>query len=152
MRLFTTTQNRKRESASIKLLPLTQGLLLCAVIIVIGFGYIWQKNSIKKLGDDIHLREQQLEALHKRNVVLLDQVATLKAPRVIEYKVKSWNLGLGVPKESQIVRVVDPMLAPVRTDATEQRASVSLPVAKKTVAGKQAPTRLVAVSKKVRND
>ncbi|MSR64648.1 MAG: hypothetical protein EXS18_02575 [Verrucomicrobiae bacterium] len=112
------------------MLPLTKGLLLCAVIATIGFGYVWQKNSILKLGDDIRQHEQQLEVIHKRNVVLLDQVATLKSPRVIEYKVKSWNLGLAMPKESQIVRIADPMLAPGKSAAPEQTAAVSrLPVA-----------------------
>ena len=92
-------------------LPLIKWLLVCAVIAATGFGYVFQKNSIKKLGEDIHQREQQLEALHKRNQVLVDHVTSLSSPRAIEYKCKLWNLGLGVPKESQLVRVPDPMMA-----------------------------------------
>jgi cell division protein FtsB len=105
-------KNRKRESS----LPLTKWLLVCAIIGTIGFGYVFQKNSIKKLGDDIKQREQQLEILRKRNVVLVQQVTSLKSPRVIEYKCKLWNLGLSVPKESQIVRVPDPMFRSKETD------------------------------------
>ena len=87
-------------------------------VATVGFGYVVQKNAIYKLGDDIKQREQHLDALRKRNVVLLDQVTGLKSPRVIECKVKCWNLGLIVPKESQIVRVPDPLLYPT-TPATQ---------------------------------
>jgi cell division protein FtsB len=152
MRLFTTTKNRKREGALLKMLPVTRGLLLCGIIASIGFGYVWQKNSIIKLGDDIRQHEQQLDALHKRNVVLLDQVATLKSPRVIEYKVKSWNLGLAMPKESQIVRVADPMLTPVKTDTPEQRASVSRPTDRQLVASNRNSDKQAMALKEVRND
>lgn len=103
--------NRKREGALTRSLPLVQGVLICAAVATIGFGYVWQKNSIYKLGDDIKLYEQQLEAMRKKNEVLLDQVARLKSPRVLEAKCKTWNLGLGVPKESQIVRVPEPAAA-----------------------------------------
>jgi cell division protein FtsB len=113
-------KNRKRESS----LPLTKWVFLCGVIGAIGFGYVFQKNSIKKLGDDIKARELQLELLRKRNVVLVQQVTSLKSPRVIEYKCKVWNLGLSGPKESQIVRVPDPMLVPAKMMALDQLAAV----------------------------
>jgi len=91
---------------------MTKWLLVCAVIVTIGFRYISQTNAIQKLGDDIRQHEQRLDALRKRHVVLTDQVAGLKAPRVIDAKCRMWNLGLGVPRQSQIVRVPDPMHLP----------------------------------------
>jgi len=93
----------------LRALPLVKGLLICTAVATVGFGYVWQKNSIYKLGDDIKFYEQQVEALGKKNDVLLDQVTRLKSPRVLEAKCKTWNLGLGVPKESQVVRVPDPV-------------------------------------------
>lgn len=115
-------RNRKREEALNWVLPVTKWFVLFGAIATVCIGYIWQQNSIYKLGDDIKRCEQQLEALRKRHSVLVDQIARLKSPQVIETKCRTWNLGLGVPKESQIVRVTDPMLYPT-TVVQENRSS-----------------------------
>ncbi len=116
-------KNRKRDAALHRLLPLTKGLVLCGIVATVGFGYVWQKNSIYRLGDDIKVREQQLDALRKRNDVLSDQIARLTSPGVIEDKCKAWNLGLAVPKESQIVRLPDPSTSPSLPDGGSSRPS-----------------------------
>jgi cell division protein FtsB len=118
-------RNRKRERNWIRLLPLTKWLLVFAFVATVAVGFVYQKNGLYKLGDDIKAREQQLETLRKRNVVLRDQIAMLTAPRVIEHKCKLWNLGLAQPAESQIVRVPDPMLEPVRAAAPGKLVAVA---------------------------
>lgn len=105
-----------------RLLPLTKWLLVFACIAMVGVGYVWQKNTIHKLGDDLKQREQQVEKLRERNTILIQQIAALKTPRVIENKVKAWNLGLGVPKDSQIIRVTEPFYTPSNASGTGQVA------------------------------
>jgi cell division protein FtsB len=106
------SKNRKREATLLRMLPLTKWLLVFVAIAMVGVGYVWQKNTIHKLGDDLKQREQQVEKLRERHTILVQGIAGLKTPRAIETKCKAWNLGLGMPKESQIVRVTEPLYAP----------------------------------------
>ncbi len=99
-------QNRKRGAlrfgAVIKL------LLLCLWLAGIGLGYVWQKNQIYRLGDEIKQREALLVSMEKRGTMLAAQLAYLKSPAQLESRCQEYRLGLFPPRESQVVLVYEP--------------------------------------------
>ena len=99
-------RNRRRE-------PLRAGtvartVLACVVVGGAGLGYVWEKNQIYLLGDEIKHREATLTALQKRNTVLGAQLAQLQSPGHLEARCQQHNLGLTAPRESQMVRLYEP--------------------------------------------
>jgi hypothetical protein len=77
-------------------------------VAVIGVFYVWQKNQIYRLGDEIRKREATLSAAEKRNTMLAAQLAQLKSPALLESRCQQYNLGLVAPHESQMVRLLEP--------------------------------------------
>ena len=52
-----------------------KSLITCLCISTVGIGYVWQKNQIYRLGDEIKKREAALAAGEKRNTMLAAQLA-----------------------------------------------------------------------------
>ncbi len=99
-------RNRKREY--LRFGTVTKSLVACMCIGVSGLGYVWQKNAIYRLGDDIKRREAALSSAQKRNTMLAAQLAHLQSPALLETKCQQYNLGLVAPKENQVVRLYEP--------------------------------------------
>ena len=85
-----------------------KSLITCLCISTVGIGYVWQKNQIYRLGDEIKKREAALAAGEKRNTMLAAQLAQLKSPAFLEARCQQYNLGLGAPKETQTIRLLEP--------------------------------------------
>ena len=85
-----------------------KSVMTCVCIAGVGIGYVWQKNQIYKLGDEIKKRESALLAAEKRNAMLASQVAQLKSPAFLEDRCQQYNLGLVSPRENQVVRLYEP--------------------------------------------
>ena len=100
-------RNRKNISGAVRLGPALRAFLLCLFIGGSGIGYVWQKNEIHSLGEQIKKSEVQLAELHRKNRMKSDQVAALCTPRALELGIRKWNLGLVRPPVSQILRLVD---------------------------------------------
>ena len=98
--------NRKRES--LRFGNVAKSLIACLAIAAIGVGYVWQKNQIYRLGDEIKKRETALSATEKRNTMLAAQLAQLKSPVYLEARCQQANLGLVAPKETQTIRLLEP--------------------------------------------
>jgi hypothetical protein len=77
-------------------------------IAAIGVGYVWQKNQIYHLGDEIKSRELTFSAVEKRNTQLAAKLAWLKSPGYLESQCQHYNLGLTAPRETQVVRLCEP--------------------------------------------
>jgi len=77
-------------------------------IAAIGVGYVWQKNQIYRLGDEIKKREAALLATEKRNTMLSAQLAQLKSPAWLEARCQQYGLGLVAPRETQTIRMLEP--------------------------------------------
>jgi cell division protein FtsB len=125
--------NRKKE-------PLRVGtvgrlVLACVCIAIAGVAYVWQKNQIYRLGDDLRKREAAVSAAEKRNTMLAAQLAQLKSPTLLEARCQQYGLGLVAPREQQMVRLPEP--------GPEWDAKVLAPVAI-AVAPKKPATRTVA--------
>jgi len=98
--------NRKRES--LRFGNVAKSLITCLSIAAIGVGYVWQKNQIYRLGDEIKKRETAFAAAEKRNTMLAAQLAQLKSPVYLETRCQQANLGLVAPKETQTIRLLEP--------------------------------------------
>jgi len=99
-------RNRKREY--LRFGTVTRSLVACVCIAVCGLGYVWQKNAIYRLGDEIKRREAALSSAQKRNTMLAAQLAHLQSPAQLESRCQQYNLSLVAPRESQIVRLYEP--------------------------------------------
>lgn len=99
-------RNRKRES--LRLGTVTKSLVVCVCVAVSGLGYVWQKNAIYRLGDEIKKREMALSSAQKRNMMLAAQLAHLESPAELEAKCQEYNLSLVAPRETQVVRLYEP--------------------------------------------
>ena len=77
-------KNRKNQSAAIRFGPALKALFLCLLIAGSAVGYVWQKNAIYRLGDEIKKRETALSSAQKRNMMLGAQLAHLESPAELE--------------------------------------------------------------------
>jgi TolA-binding protein len=101
-------RNRKYQSAVIRFGPALKAFLLCLLIGGAGVGYVWQKNQIYQLGQQIRKRELRLAELEDQNEKLRKQLATMRSPQYLERRIKELNLGLIVPQPSQVWRLAEP--------------------------------------------
>jgi len=85
-----------------------RSLLICGCIAGVGLAYVWQKNQIYRLGDEIKKRETAFSASEKRTAMLAAQLAHLKSPAQLEQRCQQHNLGLVAPHETQVVRLYEP--------------------------------------------
>jgi hypothetical protein len=101
-------RNRKYRSAALRFGPALKAFLLCLLIGGSGIGYVWQKNQIYELGQQIRKREQRLQALERQTDTLRQQLATLRMPHAIEQRIKLLNLGLVAPAPGQVWQLPEP--------------------------------------------
>jgi ABC-type phosphate transport system auxiliary subunit len=99
-------RNRKNESG---FLPgsVVMALPLLVVLMLSGLGYVWFKDQIDTLGDQVKKKEITLVELERQNRARRDQLAILCLPEALDKQVKSMNLGLGPPTQTQVVRLTE---------------------------------------------
>src|SRR5512141_2326668 len=95
-------RNRKYQSAAIRFGPTLKALLLCLLIGGSGVGYVWQKDQIYQLGQQIKKREVRLRELVDQNEKLRKQLGTMRSPRLLEMRINELNLGLVQPEQAQV--------------------------------------------------
>jgi hypothetical protein len=110
-------RNRKSQSAAIRFGPALKAFLLCLLIGGSGIGYVWQKDQITRLAQQIKRREVQLKKLTDDNENLRKQLATMRSPRFLEGKNKELNLGLVAPQAQQIWRLNEPTGEPPKAES-----------------------------------
>ena len=104
--VFVMKRNRKRESLAFG--TVTKSVVVCICVAVSGLSYVWQKNAIYRLGDEIKKREAALSSAQKRTTMLAAQLAHLESPAELETQCQRYNLSLVAPKENQVVRLYEP--------------------------------------------
>jgi hypothetical protein len=107
------SRNRKSQSAAIRFGPALKAFLLCLLIGGSGVGYVWQKDQIRRLGQQIRDREIRLGQLQDENEKRRKQLATLRSPTFIEARVRELNLGLVAPQPNQVWKLIEPSREPV---------------------------------------
>jgi hypothetical protein len=118
-------RNRKYQSAAIRFGPAVKAFLLCLLIGGSGVGYVWQKNQIYRLGQQMKQRELRLTDLENQNEKLKKQLGTMRSPPWLERRigVKELNLGLVAPDQSQIWRLPEPPRDGTKTVSERQYAA-----------------------------
>lgn len=101
-------KNRKYRSAAIRFGPALKAFLLCLLIGGSGVGYVWQKDQIRRLGQQIRERELRLSQLEEENEKRKKQLATMHSPGYLETRIRELNLGLVQPQLSQVWRLSEP--------------------------------------------
>ena len=116
-------RNRKSQSAAVRFAPLLMAVLFCVIIGGAGVGFVWYKNQLGLLGQQIRERETRLAELQRQNKMSRAQLDALCSPVALDARVKKLNLGLAAPPVSQIVRLVETHaeIASPETGRTEMR-------------------------------
>jgi hypothetical protein len=114
-------KNRKHQSAAIRFGPALKAFLLCLLIGGSGVGYVWQKNQVYELGQQIRKRELRLKDLRDQNDRLRRQLAYMQSPESLRDRVKDLNLGLMPSQPSQVWYMEEPS----KLEATHNREMAS---------------------------
>src|SRR5947207_384137 len=101
-------KNRKYQSAAIRFGPALKAFLLCLLIGGSGVGYVWQKNQIYQLGQQIKMRETRWKKWVGHNKELDKQLQDLRKPAYLEKRIQELGLGLAAPAPSQVWRLPEP--------------------------------------------
>ena len=99
--------SNRRNDSPLRVGSALTAVLLCALFVGLGVGYVGYKNQIDVLGRQIKERETRLAELQRQNKMRRDQLATLCSPVALDARVKKLNLGLGPPALSQVIRLVE---------------------------------------------
>ena len=105
-------RNRKNQSAAIRFGPALKALFLCLLIAGSAVGFVWQKNQIYQLGQQIRQREIRLKRLQNDDQKLSDQLSILRSPTMLDRRVRELNLGLAPAQPTQVVRLAESASAP----------------------------------------
>jgi hypothetical protein len=116
-------RNRRSGSAAIRFGPALKAFLLCLLIGGSGVGYVWQKEQLAHLGQQIKLREIRLATLEEQNEKLRKQLGMMRSPGFLEERIRAWKLGLVSPQPSQIWRLTEPAAEPPAADHSPQFAA-----------------------------
>ena len=121
-------KNRKNQAAAIRFGPALKASFLCLLIGGSAVGYVWQKNEIYRLGQQIRQRETKLAQLQNDNKRLSDQISILHSPVMIDRRAKELNLGLTPATPMQVVRLTEATFAPEKTSLRQfaQRPATEL--------------------------
>jgi hypothetical protein len=101
-------RNRKYRSAAIRFGPALKAFFLCLLIGGSGVGYVWQKNQIAQLGQQLKRSEMRLDQAKSLNKRLETTLQGLRDPGILKQKIKEFNLGLVEPPRSQIWVLPEP--------------------------------------------
>ena len=105
-------KNRKNQAAAIRFGPALKASFLCLLIGGSAVGYVWQKNEIYQLGQQIGQREAKLKQLQYDNKQLADQLDILHSPVMLDRRARELNLGLAPATPMQVVRLTETPVAP----------------------------------------
>ena len=116
-------RNRKYQSAANRFGPALKAFLLCLLIGGSGVGYVWQKDQISQLGQQIKKRELRLADLENQSEKLRKQLAQMRSPRYLERRIQDLGLGLVPPQQTQVWRLAEPARDLPRPELERQYAT-----------------------------
>jgi hypothetical protein len=102
-------RNRKYQSAAIRFGPALKAFLLCLLIGGSGVGYVWQKDQISQLGQQIKKREVHLAVLANQNENLRKALGMMRSPQCLDDRIRELRLGLGRPQPTQVWYLAEPV-------------------------------------------
>jgi hypothetical protein len=108
-------KNRKNQSAAVRFGPALKVFILCALVGGSGVGYVWQKNQIHQMGQQMKEREIRLKALRAEIRELQAQYDALRSPIMLQRRIREMNLGLVPPHPSHVWHLRIPGSFPEQT-------------------------------------
>jgi hypothetical protein len=100
-------RNRKNQPVTVRFGPALKAISLCIFIASSGLGYVWQKNQIYALSEQIKESETRLEDLRRHNEALGRTLAALQLPSELEARARQMNLSLMSAQPEQVVRLAE---------------------------------------------
>jgi hypothetical protein len=113
--------DRKSQSAAIRFGPALKAGFLCLLIAGSAIGYVWQKNEIYRLSQQIRQRELRLKQMKDGNERLRVKLADLRSPLMLDQRVHELNLGLAPAQPMQVWWLPEPSAAPPQNSASARR-------------------------------
>jgi len=104
--------NRKSQAAAIRFGPAVKALFLCMLIAGSAIGYVWQKEEVYRLSQQLRQRELRLKQLADGNEKLKVRLADLRSPLLLDQRARELNLGLAPAQPQQVWRLPEPQAAP----------------------------------------
>jgi cell division protein FtsB len=104
--------NLKSQSAAIRFGPALKAAFLCLLIAGSAIGYVWQKNEIYRLSQQIRQGELRLKQMTDSNEKLRVKLADLRSPLMLDQRARELNLGLAPAQPMQVWRLPEPSAAP----------------------------------------
>jgi hypothetical protein len=98
---------RNRKNEALRVGPVALAVALCALFAGLGLGYVWYKDQIDVLAQQVKAHEVRLGNLQSQNKMQRDQLAILCSPGRLDARVKQMKLGLGPTDLAQVIRLVD---------------------------------------------
>ncbi len=83
-------------------------MVLCLLIGGSAVGYVWQKDTIRQLGERIAESEQALDRLRRQNEKLRRDLLSVRSPANLERLAQQHNLGLVRPLPDQVIWLPEP--------------------------------------------
>lgn len=112
-------KNRKHQAAAIRFAPALKASFLCLLIGGSAVGYVWQKNEIYRLGQQIRQRETKLQQMQADNKRLTDQLGILHSPVMLDQRAKELQLGLAPATPMQVVRLTESPSVPEKSNSRQ---------------------------------
>ncbi len=100
--------NRKKRANNVRFGPALKAVFICLITCSLGLGYVWQKQQINTLGQQIKERELVFEKLKRENKRRGDNLAYLMSPQQLDFRLRQLKLNLIVPLPKQIVVLKEP--------------------------------------------
>jgi hypothetical protein len=121
--------NRKNQSAAIRFGPALKALFLCMLIAGSAIGYVWQKNEIYRLSQQIRQSELRLRQMTDGNEKLRVKLADLRSPLMLDQRVRELNLGLAPAQPVQVLRLPEPPAMPPGSNLSARQLAARQAVA-----------------------
>jgi hypothetical protein len=117
---------RKNSAGTIRFGPALKAAFLCVVIGGSAVGYVWQKNEIYRLSQQIRRQEIRLAQVRREKEQLGNTIKFLNSPSNLDRRARELNLGLAPATPAQVVRLTEPqILSPENKNAARQLAAFS---------------------------
>lgn len=115
--------NRRNQSAALRFGPVVKVILLFLLAGGSALGFVWQKDQINRLAVEYKAREEMRDKLVTENELKRRQLAQMRSPEFLEWRIKELNLGLMPPQPSQVLRLPEPVPGQAPVGSPTQYAS-----------------------------
>ena len=101
------SRNRKNHTSAVRFGPAFKAFAICLFLGSSGVGYVWQKEQINVLAEQIRQAEIRYEKLRRQNDRFARALAMLQSPNELEARIKKNEMGMVAPQPDQIIRLYE---------------------------------------------